>query len=143
MQRLFIPLLIPMYLFSMDGENKTKIAQPSRCATQCSECLHLVVQTGGNECIQSIKKLLDNGCSVDSQDKEGRTPLHITVTKHNLGVARFLVQDCKASVNTTDNNGRTPLELINVEMKKDKNRSCKVMLGCIKNLLKNNGALNN
>lgn len=55
-----------------------------------------------------ITALLESGCSVDSQDTYGRTPLHMTCLYRNLAGAYALLQH-GADINIEDSIGKTPL----------------------------------
>ena len=137
MRKLFMFLLIPLYLFSMGYINKKRKKSP--CARKCKNCLHVAVrQHGTNEYFtQHLQECIEAGCSVNDRDKNGKTPLHIAVEMHYLGVARFLVH-CGADLSIRDKKKRRPLDIIQLQIEKEEQKeckSCKILLSCFKNLL--------
>ena len=56
-----------------------------------------------------IKRLIDFGYDVNHQDKEGKTPLHITFENHAPELAQILITEFKANTEIRDKQNWTPL----------------------------------
>ena len=56
-----------------------------------------------------IKLLIDFGYDVNHQDKEGKTPLHITFENHAPDLAQILITEFKANTEIRDKQNWTPL----------------------------------
>lgn len=75
--------------------------------------LHYAVMNGNRE---MVLWLLNQGASIDVQDKDGYTPLHLAVTMQKDTILHLLLAN-GANVNLQDKWGRTPL-LLAIEQKK-------------------------
>ncbi len=53
--------------------------------------------------------LLKNDADVNSEDEEGRTPLHYAAMYGSLGAVKLLIQN-GADINACDGDGKTPLD---------------------------------
>ncbi len=138
MRKFFMFLLIPLYLFSIS--DKDKKVKKSPCAKRCTKCLHVaVLQYGTHEDFRlPLKKCIEAGCSINAQDKNGKTPLHLAVENHYLGVAQFFVHQCQADINAKDNKKMRPLDIIIAHIKKEEQKECKsskILLVCFRQLL--------
>lgn len=62
---------------------------------------HILSQTPTVTMTKLITQLLEKGAGVDAQDKQGKTPLHLTILQGNLAVVKLLLS-YKAKVNLQD-----------------------------------------
>ena len=56
-----------------------------------------------------VKLLIDTGYDINHQDKEGKTPLHITFENHTPDFAQMLITEFKAKTEIRDKQNWTPL----------------------------------
>mmetsp|Transcript_2910 Transcript_2910/g.7351 ORF Transcript_2910/g.7351 Transcript_2910/m.7351 type:complete len:1774 (+) Transcript_2910:107-5428(+) len=57
-----------------------------------------------------LKRLLKFGCSINSQDALGRTPMHLAASCRRINALNFLLDADGANPNVEDNFGNTPLD---------------------------------
>ena len=62
-----------------------------------------------NHKLESVKKFVANGVDVNAKDKDGWTPLMVSVWHGNLDIAKLLVEN-GADVNAQNNDGNTALD---------------------------------
>ena len=59
--------------------------------------------------VSAIGALVREGARVDSQEKDGLTPLHCAASRGHADTISCLVTECGASPSVTDSNGCSPL----------------------------------
>lgn len=60
--------------------------------------------------IEKLRNLRDyHQTNLSQGDYDKRTPLHVAVTRDNLELVKFLVEECKVNINSVDRWGSTPL----------------------------------
>ena len=59
--------------------------------------------------IETLKKLIELGCSLKNSDNQGRTALHYAVDLENEELIRFLIEN-GADKHAEDESGSTPME---------------------------------
>jgi ankyrin repeat protein len=61
-----------------------------------------------------VKNLIENGTDVNTQNKDGETPLHKACEKDHLDIVKFLIEN-GADVNIKNEKGRAPLHIASYE----------------------------
>jgi len=80
------------------------------CPESTIDLPSLLVKSSTFHHTQLLTFLLEQGSSINSQDKNGRTPLHAAASEGHLSVVSFLIQN-GAEVNIKGPEGNTPLLL--------------------------------
>ncbi len=102
--------MTPLYTAIMHGRIQTAELLIKKGATFSPDKLLHDVASHGVEYKDIISLLLKNGAKLESQDKDGNTPLHVAVTNnHRVLVRQLLTRG--ADVRTTNDAGNTPLDL--------------------------------
>ena len=59
-----------------------------------------------------VKNLIENGTDVNTQNKDGETPLHPACFNGHLDIVKLLIEN-GANINIANKEGKTPLYYIN------------------------------
>ncbi|RYP48438.1 hypothetical protein DL769_011203 [Monosporascus sp. CRB-8-3] len=98
-------------VFGLQGPCLTWLStsrDPNLCNNSGASLLHLAARCGH---VELCRKLIRNGANVDSQVRNGETPLYQALQYDHLGVAKFLIGDGKADPNLARLEGTGPLHL--------------------------------
>ncbi len=102
--------MTPLYTAIMHGRTQTAELLIKKGATFSPDKLLHDVTSRGIEYKDIITLLLKNGAKLESQDKDGNTPLHIAViNNHRVLVRQLLARG--ADVRAINNAGKSPLDL--------------------------------
>jgi len=104
--------MTPLYTAIMHGRTQTAELLIKKGATFSPDKLLHDVANRGVKYKDIISLLLKNGAKLESQDRDGNTPLHIAVNNnHRVLVRQLLTRG--ADVRAKNNAGNTPLDLAN------------------------------
>ncbi len=92
----------------MAAIKKYKQEHEKKLATKFNTPLHIAVI---DQELDEVKKLLNEGENINSQNREDKTPLHLAAERRSIEIIKILASDKNCNLLAVDNQGQTALHL--------------------------------